>query len=234
MAGPDLSPASPASSDTEGEQTIVRRAIAGEHEAFALLMRRHNRRLYRLARAILRNDAEAEDALQEAYINAFRSLAGFRGASSLATWLSRLVINECLGRTRRDARRQNVIPMTQSPTDRELETVPSDEAGSPDQATDRAQMHAILERNIDALPESFRAVFVLRSVEELTVEETAECLGIPPETVRTRHFRAKSLLREALAREVDIAERTVFEFAGARCDRIVSRVLARLAASGDQ
>jgi RNA polymerase sigma-70 factor (ECF subfamily) len=225
---------SSAASDAESEQTIVRRVIAGEHAAFALLMRRHNRRLYRLARAIVRNDAEAEDALQEAYLNAFRSLEGFRGASSLATWLSRLVINECLGRTRRDARRQNVIPMTQAPTDRELETVPADETGSPDEAADRAQMRAILERNIDALPESFRAVFVLRSVEELTVEETAECLAIAPETVRTRHFRAKSLLREALAREVDIAERNVFEFAGARCDGIVSRVLARLAARGNQ
>lgn len=107
------------------EQAIVRRAIEGEHEAFAILMRRHNRHLYRLARAMMRNDAEAEDALQEAYLNAFRSLDGFRGASSLATWLSRLVINECLGKTRRDARRQKVIPMTQSPADRELETIPS-------------------------------------------------------------------------------------------------------------
>ena len=97
-------------------------------------------------------------------------------------------------------------------------------------AADRAQMRAILERRIDALPEAFRAVFVLRSVEELTVEETAECLGIPAETVRSRHFRAKSLLREALAREVDIAERSVWEFAGARCDGIVARVLARIAA----
>ena len=95
-------------------------------------------------------------------------------------------------------------------------------------------MRAILERNIDALPATFRAVFVLRSVEELTVEETAECLGIPPETVRTRHFRARSLLREALARAVDIAERNAFEFAGERCDRIISRVLARLAGRDNQ
>jgi RNA polymerase sigma-70 factor (ECF subfamily) len=231
VTSPELSSVA---SDAASEQAIIRRAIAGEHEAFAILMRRHNRRLYRLARAIVRNDAEAEDALQDAYLDAFRSLGGFRAASSVSTWLSRLVINECLGRTRREARRQNVIPMTQSPADRELETVPSGEVGSPDEAADRAQMRAILERNIDALPATFRAVFVLRSVEELTVEETAECLGIPPETVRTRHFRARSLLREALARAVDIAERNAFEFAGERCDRIISRVLARLAGRDNQ
>lgn len=212
----------------EDDASLVRRVLAGDPTAFALVMRRFNRRLYRLARAILGDDTEAEDALQEAYLNAHRSLGQFRGEASLATWLSRLVVNECLGRMRRSARRQNVIPMTPSPSDREIEAVPSDEVGSPDAAADRAQMRAILERRIDALPETFRAVFVLRSVEELSVEETAECLGIPAETVRSRHFRAKSLLREALAREVDIAERNVWQFAGERCDRIVARVLSRL------
>lgn len=216
--------------DTTDDATVVRRVLTGDGAAFALLMRRFNGRLYRLARAITGDDAEAEDALQEAYLNAYRSLRQFRGDSSLATWLSRLVVNECLGRMRRSARRQNVIPMSPSPAEGEIEAVPSDEVGSPDMAADRAQMRAILERRIDALPESFRAVFVLRSVEELSVEETADCLGIPAETVRSRHFRAKSLLREALAREVDIAERNVWEFAGQRCDRIVARVLARLPA----
>lgn len=129
---------------------------------------------------------------------------------------------------RRSARRQNVIPMTPSPADHEIEAVPSDEVGSPDAAADRAQMRAILERRIDALPEAFRAVFVLRSAEELSVEETAECLGIPAETVRSRHFRAKSLLHETMAREIDIAERNLWGFAGERCDRIVARILSRL------
>ena len=219
-------------SDAEDDASVVRRVLTGDPMAFALLMRRFNRRLYRLARAVLGDDTEAEDALQEAYLNAYRCLSQFRGDSSLATWLSRLVVNECLGRMRRSARRQNVIPMMPSATDAELESVPSDEVGSPDAAADRAQMRAILERRIDGLPETFRAVFVLRSVEELSVEETAECLGIPAETVRSRHFRAKSLLREALAREIDSAERNVWEFAGARCDRIVARMLVRLAESG--
>ena len=219
--------------EAEDDASVVRRILAGDTVAFALLMRRCNRRLYRLARAVVGNDADAEDALQEAYFNAYRRLGQFRGDSSLATWLSRLVVNECLGRMRRSARRQNVIPMIPSPSDEELEAVPSSEAGAPDAAADRAQMKAILERRIDALPATFRAVFVLRSVEELSVEETAECLGIPAETVRSRHFRAKSLLREALAQEIDIAERNLWEFAGKRCDRIVARVLARIAgASG--
>lgn len=219
---------SPVRADSQDELAMVRRIMAGEQAAFAMLMRRFNRQLYRLARAIIRDDAEAEDALQDAYLSAYRSLRQFRGDSSLATWLSRLVINQCLQRLRRHERRQNVIPMTHSAADEELERIPSDAFASPDEATERAQMRDILERKIDALPESFRAVLVLRSVEELTVEETAECLGIPAETVRSRHFRARSLLREALAREVDLAERDVFGFAGARCDRIVARVLARL------
>lgn len=215
--------------EAEDDASVVRRVLNGDPTAFELLMRRFNRRLYRLARAIVGDNEEAEDALQEAYLHAYRCLRQFRGDSSLATWLSRLVVNECLGRKRRSARRQNVIPMIASPADGELEAVPSDEVGSPAAAADRAQMKAILERRIDALPETFRAVFVLRSVEELSVEETAECLGIPAETVRSRHFRAKGLLREALAREIDIAERSLWEFAGQRCDRIVAGVLARLA-----
>ncbi len=211
---------------------IVQRVLGGERGAFALLMRRYNRRLYRLARATLGDAQEAQDALQDAYLSAYRSLAQFRGDSSFCTWLSRLVLNECLGRLRRSSRRQNVIRMTRLPDDAELDAATSDESGSPERAADRAQMRQILEHQIDALPESFRAVFVLRSVEELSVEETAECLGIPVETVRSRHFRAKGLLREAMARHVDLAERDVFEFAGARCDQIVTRVLLRITTDG--
>src|SRR5690348_15035720 len=141
---------------TDDDASLVRRVLAGDPAAFGLLMRRFNRRLYRLARAIVGNSAEAEDALQEAYLAAHRSLAQFRGESSLATWLSRLVVNECLGRVRRNARRQNVIPMIPSPADGEMEAVPSEE-GAPDVAADRAQMRAILERRIDGLPATFRA-----------------------------------------------------------------------------
>lgn len=197
-----------------------------DRAAFEQLMRQYNRRLYRLARAALRDDAEAEDALQDAYLAAYRSIDRFRGESTLSTWLSRLVLNECLGRLRRGARRQKVIPMV-SPT-QEMDAVPEPDAAGPDRVLARAQIRALLERKLDNLPESFRLVFVLRSVEELSVEETAQALGIPEATVRSRYFRAKGLLREALAQEIDLAERDIFEFGGQHCDRIVARVLARL------
>jgi RNA polymerase sigma-70 factor (ECF subfamily) len=198
----------------------------GDRAAFEQLMRQYNRRLYRLARAALRDDAEAEDALQDAYIAAYRSLDRFRGDSTLSTWLSRLVLNECFGRLRRGARRQKVIPMV-SPT-QEMDAVAEEESELPDQVLARAQMRTLLERKLDTLPEAFRLVFVLRSVEELSVEETAQTLGIPEATVRSRYFRAKGLLREALAKEIDLAERDVFEFGGQHCDRVVASVLARL------
>jgi RNA polymerase sigma-70 factor (ECF subfamily) len=199
---------------------------SGDRVAFEQLMRQYNRRLFRLARATLRDDAEAEDALQDAYIAAYRSIDRFRGDSKLSTWLSRLVLNECFGRLRRGARRQKVIPMV-SPT-QEMDAVPEEDSGSPDRLLARTQMRALLERKLDDLPEAFRLVFMLRSVEELSVEETAQTLGIPEATVRSRYFRAKGLLREALAQEIDLAERDIFEFGGEHCDRIVTRVMARL------
>jgi RNA polymerase sigma factor (sigma-70 family) len=210
------------------DDDLVRRVVAGDRSAFEPLMRRHNRRLFRLARATLRNDAEAEDALQEAYFTAYRRLHQYRGEAALATWLSRVVLNECLARLRRANRRDNVAPIF-SPADQEsLDQMAISTLERPDDAAVRTEMRGLLERTIDALPESFRIVFVLRCVEELSVEDTAACLNLPEATVRTRHFRARSLLRESLARELDLAERDAFEFAGARCDRIVAGVMARL------
>ena len=208
------------------DQALVGRVVAGDHAAFEMLMRRHNRRLYRLARAALRNDAEAEDALQDAYLHAYQTLQQFRGEASLATWLSRLVLNECFGRLRRTRRRDNVIPIVSSPT--EMDTIADTDQDRPDRVTDRAQFRALIESKLDELPQEFRLAFVLRSIEELSVEEAAKILEIPEATVRSRHFRAKSLLRESLARELDLAERDVFEFGGAHCDRIVAGVLQQL------
>jgi len=193
-------------------------------------MRDHNQLLFRTARAILRDDAEAEDALQEAYIQAYRALPGFRGDSALSTWLVRIVANESLGRLRKRERRAQVIPLAAEAETKLAETL-MDESNDaqPERAAARAQARRLIESRIDALPDSFRAVFVLRGVEELSVEETAAALGIPEATVRTRFFRARALLRAALASEVDLALEDAFSFAGARCDRIVARVLARLA-----
>ena len=215
---------------TGDELTLTRRIAAGDLAAFELLMRTHNRRLYRLARATLGNDAEAEDALQEAYLSAYKRISQFRGDAALLTWLSRLVLNECYGRLRKEARRQNVIPMVNMNTlaDADIDAMTANESDPPDQAAARAEMRALLERKLDELPEIFRMVFVLRSVEELSIEETAQCLNISEATVRTRHFRARSLLRESLAQAIAFAERDVFEFGGAHCNRVVANVLARL------
>lgn len=212
----------------EDDVSIAHRVAAGDHVAFERLMRRYNRRLYRLARAILKDPAEADDVLQEVYLSAYQSLRQFRGDAALSTWLSRLVLNECSGRLRRNNRRQNVIPMVSSTNRPEVDTVAGRDSDLPDQAIGRAQIRDLLEHKLDQLPEPFRIVFVLRSVEELSVQDTAQTLDIPEDTVRSRHFRARSLLREALAQEIDLAERDVFEFGGQRCDGMIARVLARL------
>ena len=207
----------------------------GDARAWELLMRRHNRRLYRVARSMLRNDAEAEDALQDAYLRAYRAMATFRGESSLATWLTRIVVNECMTRLRRQARRDNIVPIVALGVDhsQEDESVPeepsADGGGRPDDALGRAELRALLERKIDELPRDFRSVFVMRALEEMSVEEVAELMRIPQATVRSRFFRARAQLREALARDIDFALEDAFSFDGERCDRIVVRVLQALA-----
>jgi len=220
--------AAPALLQAEDDAALAARVAGGDLAAFELLMRRHNRRLYRLARAILRDAAEAEDALQDAYIAAFQAIAGFRGEASVATWLARVVNNQCLARLRRQQRRNNIVPIVALPDFEEAVRETESAADTPDDALMRAEWRALLERKLDELPATFRTVFVLRCVEELSVEETAQSLGIPEATVRSRHFRARSMLRESLAREMDLAERDVFTFGGDHCDRVVAAVLARL------
>jgi RNA polymerase sigma-70 factor (ECF subfamily) len=203
----------------------------GDARALELMMRRHNRLLYRTARSILRDDAEAEDCVQEAYLQAFRSIARFRAESKLSTWLTRIVINQALGKLRRSKREDaNVSLDNVLDIDGHLPRAEAtlSESEQPDAAASREEVRRLLERHIDRLPAAFRTVFVLRALEELSVEETAASLGIPSATVRTRFFRARSLLREALESEVDVALEGAFGFEGARCDRIVAAVLERL------
>jgi RNA polymerase sigma-70 factor (ECF subfamily) len=202
---------------------LAARVASGDGAAFELLMRRHNRRLYRIARSVLRDAADAEDALQEAYIGAYRAIGSFRGEASLATWLSKLVLNHCLARKRKAQRRDNIVSIV--PEDDDAPAEEGVDIETPDRALVRTELRELLERKVEALPEAFRTVFMMRCVEELTVEETAALLDIPEATVRTRHFRARSLLRESLAQEVDLAEQDLFGFDGERCDRIVTRVL---------
>ena len=208
------------------DKTLAARITARDGVAFEALMRQHNGRLFRVARAIRKDDAEAEDVLQDAYLDAYRNMSKFRGDSQLGTWLVRIVANRALMRLRRQKRDRVVIPIARpddTPKDYADET-----SESPTTAAARAEIRRLLERRIDELPMTFRAVFVLREIEELSADEVAQCLGIPAATVRTRLFRARALLREALARDLDMATGDVFAFAGARCDRIVAGVLARV------
>jgi RNA polymerase sigma-70 factor (ECF subfamily) len=208
---------------------VARRVAGGDRAVFTALMRRHNQSLYRAARSILKDEAEAEDAVQEAYLQAYRAMGGFRGESRLSTWLVSIAVNQALGRRRQRARRAEVVWLGVDPAEHpEMEMASDPSQEDPERAAWRAQVRAMIEAGIDRLPEAFRTVFVLRGVEELTVEETAAALGIPAATVRTRFFRARALLRETLAREVDSGIDNAFGFAGERCDRIVASVLARL------
>jgi RNA polymerase sigma-70 factor (ECF subfamily) len=224
----------PAVSDATTDAELAARAATGDEIAFEAIMRRHNRLLFRTARSILKSDADAEDALQEAYLRAWRALAAYRCESKLSTWLVRIVINEALGRLRRsnaqviplDAAMESTDPDTQ-------ESMQDDPDQRPEGAAMRAQVRRLMEARIDRLPEAFRCVFMLRAVEEMSVEEVSTALQLPEATVRTRYFRARSLLREGLSRDVDHAIGEAFSFDGERCDRIVARVLARFTEDRD-
>ena len=213
---------------------LAEHAANGDELAFERIMRNHNRLLFRTARSILKSDAEAEDALQEAYLSAWRALSTFRADSKLSTWLVRIVINEALGRLRRRKSAQ-VIPLesVMEPFDRQESAEEDDPEREPDRLAMRSQVRRLMEARIDLLPEAFRTVFMLRAVEELSVEEVAAALEIPEATVRTRFFRARSLLRESLSRDVDLVISDAFAFEGGRCDRIVANVLTKLAESRD-
>ncbi len=214
----------------ESDAELARRISNGDHRAFELLMRRHNRAMFRTARAILRDDAEAEDAVQEAYLQAYRTIGGYRGDARLSTWLARIVANEAFMRLRKHARRSAILPLQPAMAAEDINQVAEESMDrDPETAARRAEIRKILEERIDALPEAYRAVFMLRAVEEYSVEETAAVLQIPEATVRTRFFRARSLLREGLAAEVDRGIADVFAFAGERCNRIVANVMERLA-----
>ena len=217
-------------SDDLADAELARRVAAGDQLAFEVLMRKHNRMLYRVARAVLRDDAEAEDALQLAYLHVYQAIGSYRGESRLSTWLTRIVVNESLMRVRKRRRESRVIPLESVSGESDMVMIENVESPAelPDAAAMRGETRLLIERRIDALPEAFRTVFVLRALEELSVEETASSLDIPEATVRTRFFRARSLLREALAREIDIATGNAFAFDGARCDRIVSAVLCHI------
>src|SRR5829696_3170303 len=213
--------------DTE----LVALIRGGDGSAFREVMRRYNQRLYRVARGIVRDEAEAEDVLQEAYLRAFAALGEFRGDSGLPTWLTRIVMNEALGRMRRRRPTEalEALDCAIEQGDTRVIMFPGVQASpSPEVAAARAEVRRLLESAIDELPESFRLVFMMRDVEEMSIEETATSLDIRPETVKTRLHRARRLLRKNLDARLSTVLRDTFPFQGARCARITEAVMAWL------
>ena len=199
-------------------------------EAVRHVLTTNNQRLFRAAWSILKDRAEAEEALQAAYVSAFSSIGSFEGRSSLTTWLTRIVINEALGRVRKERRRRAQLDAAGVPVlDAYREKLMAgSETPAPDAAVAREQLRRVLERAIAGLPEIFRTVFVLREIEGLSVEDTSDALGIPASTVKTRLLRARRRLQEALAPEVHEALTGTFPFAGADCAALTARVMGRL------
>jgi RNA polymerase sigma-70 factor (ECF subfamily) len=217
------------------DDSLVNETLQGDERAFEQIMRRYNQRLYRLAVSVLGDPSEAQDVLQESYVRAFYSLTTFAG-ESLGAWLARIVRNESIDRVRARIARSKLVTLEadmQCIHDEEPrsigETTASEQARfDPETTVAHARMTQVLERAIEALPEQFRTVFVLREVEGLSVNETAEYLNVPVATVKTRDYRARSLLRAQLDRRIDSATKEAFSFMGAQCDAIVEHVLKRI------
>ena len=218
------------------DQTLVERARQGDEAAVRVLVRRYNQRLFRLARGVVRNDAEAEDIVQEAYVRAFTHLDTYRGDAAFATWLTRIALNEALGRVRHAPPIMDPALIEEragSPDGGQVIMFPSSQAqATPETEAGREQVRDILEQAIDRLPEPFRVVFIARDVEGLSTEETATLLGIRPETAKTRLFRARRLMRAELEKVLAPSFAEAFPFAGARCARTTEAVIRRLRQSG--
>ena len=207
------------------DEAVVERVRAGETGLYEILMRRYNQRLYRVAFSILRNDAEAEDVMQEAYVNAYQHLNQFAGAAKFSTWLTKIAVHEALARVRHRGRNGG-----ESSLNTNLYIMDSVRTEIPDperQAYDR-ELRLALEGAIAALPDSYRLVFVLRAVEGLSVAETAACLDIGEEAVKTRLHRARHMLRKELSQRASIVAAAAFSFHLSRCDRVVKGVFQRI------
>jgi len=205
----------------ESDERIVARVCAGESALFELLMRRNNQRVYRAARSIVKDDSEAEDVMQDAYVRAYEHLHEFEARARFSTWLTRIAVHEALARVRR---RNRLASFDAQPE----ESMPATPASSPEQQTSDIEMRTVLESAVEKLPDEFRSVFVLRAVEGMSGAETAECLGIPEDTVKTRLHRARGRLREMVLESIEPAVPALYDFHLSRCDRVVAAVLRKL------
>lgn len=214
-----------ATQPADPDSDLARRCQAGEPDAFRAVMRRHNRRLFRIAYSILKDADEAQDAVQETYLRAFLSLAQLQDTARFATWLATIAVNEARGRLRRGRRS---APLDDMMLQTEIVPMFTEPSASPERLALSGELRRVLERAIDDLPGPFRTVFMLRGVEGFDVAETAACLGIPAATVKTRFHRARALLRQSLQTEATDALPELYPFDGERCERIVAAVMRQL------
>ncbi|MCS3761337.1 RNA polymerase sigma factor [Bradyrhizobium sp. 62B] len=211
------------------ETELIERARRRDEAALREIMQANNRRLYRLARGILRSDSEAEDVVQETYVRAFTHLDGFLGTSALSTWLSRIAINEALGRLRSRRPQVELGSVPEATLEAQIIKFPlSSAATDPERSMAQREIQRVVEHAVDELPDAFRMVFIARVMEGMSMEETAELLGIKPETVKTRLHRARALLRENVEKKIGPVVMDAFPFAGQRCEHLTEAVLRRL------
>jgi RNA polymerase sigma-70 factor (ECF subfamily) len=222
-----VSPANAAASQEPlSDEEIVVRVLAGQTAMFEIVMRRHNQLLYRVARAILRNDGEAEDVMQDAYVRAYEHLAQFAGRAKFSTWLTRIAVHEALARMHRANRYQESEPMSErsgEPLDRLASLEPN-----PEQLASNSEIRRLLEEAIEKLPDAYRIIFMLRDVEEMSTTDTANILGITEDNVKVRLHRARGLLRAGLYARAGIERKEAFNFHAVRCDRVVKNVFERI------
>ena len=209
------------------DDEIVARVLAGETALFELLMRRHNQRLYRAARAIVRDEAEAEDVMQDAYVRAYTHLKQFAGKAKFSTWLTRIAVHEALARVRQWNRYSDLEPAFDTSED-PMEHLASDQS-TPEENVQTNELGDLLEDAIESLPPAFRSVFMLRAVEEMSTFEVAECLDLSEENVKVRLHRARALLKAHISQRLESGAKQAFEFHAVRCDRVVAAVFEKIA-----
>lgn len=207
------------------DDEIVSRVLAGETALFEILMRRYNQRLYRVSRIILRNDTEAEDVMQDAYVRAYTHLNQFAGKAAFSTWLTRIAIHEALARKRRSGRYEELDAM---PNNGDSMPILKSSDPTPEDGTARAETRLLLEEAIEHLPEAYRTVVVLREVEEMSVAETAGAMGVTEAVVKTRLHRAHAMLRKELYARAKGRTADLYQFHAVRCDRVVKAVFERI------
>jgi RNA polymerase sigma-70 factor, ECF subfamily len=208
------------------DEEVVTRVLAGETGMFEIIMRRHNQRLYRVARAILRNDAEAEDVMQDAYVRAYEHLDQLAARAKFSTWLTRIAVHEALSRQRRGSRYQELEPMSEregDPMDRFASLAPD-----PEQQASNSEVRRLLEEAVEKLPDAYRTIFILRDIEDMSTTDAADVLEITEDNVKVRLHRARALLRKSFYARAGMERKEAFNFHAVRCDRVVKNVFERI------